>query len=199
MCSLIFITVLLLIFMFNMTTYCMSENFINFTKDDKFFGSILYRVQHVSLGEIPHNHVLVDTGRKLNVHKISRTSSERLLYVQFTSCVYGSVDKNKYIISKNDLPVFFNKIYFTTEDKNSNQFLIDLFRTYVAKILRTFFLYHEKKNWNLIWNLSTIFRKRNIKFYLNSGKVTAVKCPMKQYPDFFMIGFLQQSLFYNRR
>ena len=30
----------------------------------------------------------VDTGRKLNVHKTSWTSSERLMYVQFTSCVY---------------------------------------------------------------------------------------------------------------
>ena len=29
----------------------------------------------------------VDTGRKLNVDKTSRTSSERLMYVQFTSCV----------------------------------------------------------------------------------------------------------------
>ena len=31
----------------------------------------------------------VDTGRKLNVHKASGTSSERLMYVQITSCVYG--------------------------------------------------------------------------------------------------------------
>ena len=31
----------------------------------------------------------VDTGRKLNVHKTSWTSSERLMYVQFTSCVDG--------------------------------------------------------------------------------------------------------------
>ena len=31
----------------------------------------------------------VDTGRKLNVFGTSRTSSERLMYVQFTSCVYG--------------------------------------------------------------------------------------------------------------
>ena len=31
--------------------------------------------------------VPVDTGRKLNVHKTSRTSSERLMYVQFTSCL----------------------------------------------------------------------------------------------------------------
>ena len=30
----------------------------------------------------------VDTGRKLNVHKTSWTSSERIMYVQFTSCVY---------------------------------------------------------------------------------------------------------------
>ena len=29
-----------------------------------------------------------NTGRKINVHKTSRTSSERLMYVQFTSCVY---------------------------------------------------------------------------------------------------------------
>ena len=84
MCSLIFITVLLLIFMFNITTYCMSETFINFTKDDKFFGSILYRVQHVSLREIPHNHVLVDTGRKLNVHKTFIRHPGRLLNVFYT-------------------------------------------------------------------------------------------------------------------
>ena len=32
----------------------------------------------------------VDTGRKLNVHKTFRTSSERLMYVQFTSCIYGA-------------------------------------------------------------------------------------------------------------
>ena len=35
--------------------------------------------------------VLVDTGRKLNVHKTSWTSSERLMYVQFTSCIYGGI------------------------------------------------------------------------------------------------------------
>ena len=34
------------------------------------------------------NNFPVDTGRKLNVHKTSRTSSERLIYVKFTSCVY---------------------------------------------------------------------------------------------------------------
>ena len=31
----------------------------------------------------------VDTGRTLNVHGTSRTSSERLMYVQFTSCDSG--------------------------------------------------------------------------------------------------------------
>ena len=31
----------------------------------------------------------VDTGRKLNVHKTLRRPPERLMYVQFTSCVYG--------------------------------------------------------------------------------------------------------------
>ena len=30
----------------------------------------------------------VDTRRKLNVHKTSWTSSERLIHAQFTSCVY---------------------------------------------------------------------------------------------------------------
>ena len=33
----------------------------------------------------------VNTGRKLNVHKTFSTSSERLMYVQFTSCVYGKL------------------------------------------------------------------------------------------------------------
>ena len=37
----------------------------------------------------------VDTGRKLNVHKTSRTSFERLLYVQFTSCVYWIMSESK--------------------------------------------------------------------------------------------------------
>ena len=37
-------------------------------------------------GDIP-----VVTGRKLNVHKTSWTSSERLMYVQFTSCVYADI------------------------------------------------------------------------------------------------------------
>ena len=35
------------------------------------------------------NHFPVDTGHKLNVHKTYRTSSARLMYVQFTSGVRG--------------------------------------------------------------------------------------------------------------
>ena len=41
------------------------------------------------------NHV--DTGRKLNVHKTSRTSSERLLYVHFTSFVYREANLSELI------------------------------------------------------------------------------------------------------
>ena len=33
----------------------------------------------------------VDTGRKLDVHNTFRRRPERLMYVQFTSCVYGVV------------------------------------------------------------------------------------------------------------
>ena len=40
-------------------------------------------------------HSPLDTGRKLNVHKTSRTSSERLMYVQFTSCVQGVKNSGK--------------------------------------------------------------------------------------------------------
>ena len=48
----------------------------------------------------------VDTGRKLNVHKTSWTSSERLMYVQFTSCVYGGVHL-KAFLSRNELSFYF--------------------------------------------------------------------------------------------
>ena len=41
----------------------------------------------------------VDTWRKLNVHKTSWTSSERLMYVQFTSCVYGEVSFVLYLVA----------------------------------------------------------------------------------------------------
>ena len=34
----------------------------------------------------------MDTGRKLNVHKTFVRCPERLMYVQFTSCVYGVYD-----------------------------------------------------------------------------------------------------------
>ena len=40
--------------------------------------------------------VPADTGRKLNAHKIEktfRTTSERPMYVQFVSCVYGGVEE----------------------------------------------------------------------------------------------------------
>ena len=113
MCSPIFITAQLLIFMFNMKTYCMCENFINttFHKRRQVFW------QHTVQG---------------STSVFRRNASH--------SCV----NKSKYIISKNDLSVFFNKIYFATEDKNSNQFIIELSRTYVAKILRSYFLYNEK-------------------------------------------------------
>ena len=46
------------------------------------------------------NDNLTDTWRKLNVRKTSRTSFERLVCVQFTSCVYGDgheVTRNKNI------------------------------------------------------------------------------------------------------
>ena len=33
----------------------------------------------------------IDTVRKLNIHKALRGRPERLMYVQFTSCVYGVV------------------------------------------------------------------------------------------------------------
>ena len=41
----------------------------------------------------------VDTGRKLNVHK---TFTRRLMYVQFTSCVYGEFESFPSHISIND-------------------------------------------------------------------------------------------------
>ena len=40
-------------------------------------------------------HNPVGTGRKLNVHKTSKTSSERLMYIQFTSCVYEELLEQK--------------------------------------------------------------------------------------------------------
>ena len=38
-------------------------------------------------------NIPVDTGRKLNVHKTFRRRPGRLMYVQFTSCVYWDIDK----------------------------------------------------------------------------------------------------------
>ena len=39
--------------------------------------------------KITNSLYLLDTGRKWNVHKTSWMSSERLMYVQFTSCFQG--------------------------------------------------------------------------------------------------------------
>ena len=50
-------------------------------------------------------------------------------------------------MSKNDLSVFFSKIYFATAGKDSSQFIIYHFQTYAAKLLRTFF-YIMKKNYS---------------------------------------------------
>ena len=52
-------------------------------------------------GGFHEGYIPVDTRRKLNVHKTfrrRRTSAERLMYVQFTSCVYG--DSNQQYLSK---------------------------------------------------------------------------------------------------
>ena len=50
--------------------------------------TIKYTLSFSSTSSYPSAYPL-DTGRKLNVHKtFRRTSSERLMYVQFTSCVY---------------------------------------------------------------------------------------------------------------
>ena len=43
------------------------------------------------------SYTLVDTGRKLNVHETFRRCPGRLMYVQFTSCVYWDNNSNKKI------------------------------------------------------------------------------------------------------
>ena len=53
----------------------------------------------------------VDTGRKLNVHKTFRRRSERLMYVQFTSCGYGvNITKIYLEPCKISMMVFFAKM-----------------------------------------------------------------------------------------
>ena len=47
---------------------------------------------------------LLDTGHKLNVHKTSWTSSKRLMYVKFTSCVQGGSSFLWINLSKKTLP-----------------------------------------------------------------------------------------------
>ena len=61
------------------------------------------QIHHSYQNELSRNNP-VDTGSKLNVHqtfrrRLGRTSTERLMYVQFTSCVYGEIfvrEKPKY-------------------------------------------------------------------------------------------------------
>ena len=48
----------------------------------------------------------LDTGRKLDVQMTLRVSSERLMYVQFTSCIQGVVPFNIYI---NKISIFISK------------------------------------------------------------------------------------------
>ena len=50
---------------------------------------LLYNLHYYSFKEYRLDFNSADTGRKLNVHKTSWTSSERLMYVQFVSCAYG--------------------------------------------------------------------------------------------------------------
>ena len=62
-----------------------AKQFFIFSPDWKFFPFFSFFCICVS------NVIPVDTGRKLNVHKTFSTSSERLMYVQFTLCVYGKL------------------------------------------------------------------------------------------------------------
>ena len=62
----------------------MPNNFSFFLQIGSFFLSFLSFV-------CVSNVIPVDTGRKFNVHKTFSTFSERLMYVQFTSCVYGKL------------------------------------------------------------------------------------------------------------
>ena len=62
-------------------------------------------------GNIP-----ADTGRKLNVHITSWTSSERLMYVQFTSCVFGDLP----LQSEQGVKIF--RAYFACFEQNTQCF-----------------------------------------------------------------------------
>lgn len=55
----------------------------------------------------------VDTVRKLNVHKTFRTSSELLMYIQFSSCFYGvyslkKSEKTK-LVAQNEFQMYFEE------------------------------------------------------------------------------------------
>ena len=61
------------------------------------FESRTYHIKFYKLPFVPKSNyfylmsitsIPIDTRRKLNVHKTFRASSERLMYVQFTFCVY---------------------------------------------------------------------------------------------------------------
>ena len=70
-------------------------------------------------------HLPIDTGCKLNVHKTFRTSSERLMYVQHTSCVHGVIAVRRVhaapIIRSEYTLVWFEK--YVGSDNESTQFL----------------------------------------------------------------------------
>ena len=64
--------------------WCFSVDFVKFLR--------MLFLQNSSWRLLVYSTYPVDTGCKLNVHKTSRTSSESLMYVQFTSCVYRVVE-----------------------------------------------------------------------------------------------------------
>ena len=66
----------------------------------------------------------VDTRRKLNVHKTSRTSSERLMYVQFTSCVHRNCILAQVVQSRYQLIEYQPRKMFIIDD--SLQYLENL-------------------------------------------------------------------------
>ena len=61
-------------------------------------AKISYNFKEQLFQRKPFSGFPVDTGRKLNVHKTSRTSCERLIKVQLTFCVYRVLPKRRYWI-----------------------------------------------------------------------------------------------------
>ena len=78
------------------------------------FSVKLTKIEKTGVKFLPHT---VDTGRKWTVHKTSRTSSEHLMYGQFTSCVRGAVSFFKIMLTGlrnryNNMEIhFYQKIY----------------------------------------------------------------------------------------